>query len=106
MSVSMIQGGIVLMATYLLAMFMILSIGPVIDEVDNMRDTVDTHTFTVANLTFDSFHAWFYGVIVAGCAILTLWFFMIVHAKVVLRRQERMMYGNYPYTRTWGMRPR
>lgn len=105
-SVSMVQAGIVLIVTYLLAMTMILAIGPFMDEVDDKKADIDTHSFTTANLTMDSFHDWFFGVIIAGCVIVTLWFFMVVIAKVQYRRQEQMMYANYPYNPGWGMRPR
>jgi len=77
-----------------------------INVIDYKKADIDTHSFTTANMTFDSFHTWFYGVIVACCAIVTLWFFMVVIAKVQYRRQEQMMYANYPYNPGWGLRPR
>jgi hypothetical protein len=95
MSVTMIQAAIVLAATFMLAMVLVIAIGPIVEQLDIQRSGVDTHSFTVANQTMGNIKAWFYGVIVASCAITTIWFFLVVIAKARYRRQEQAMYQQY-----------
>lgn len=96
---SLVQAGIITLATYILAMTLIFAIGPVIDQIDDIRESavVDFHTFDGADATLANLHDWFYGIIIVGCALTTIWFFMVVIAKVQLKRQEDRMYQtNYP----------
>lgn len=97
-STTIIEAMIVTLSVYLTCAALVTVLGPFVDKVDETRQTMDYSDFTTAAETMSQERLWFYAVIGIACAVTTVWFFLVIIAKILYRRQEAMMQPYNQYT--------
>lgn len=102
--ISLVQAGILVTITYIVAMVLTLTLGPLVDMVDyerqqNMEEWGEDAAFHGAADRFGAVLEWFYGAILLCCGIVTAWFFFVIIAKIRYRRQEGMQSQQQQYWR-------
>lgn len=69
------SAAVILVCFLMVSLVVVTVMGPLIDEIDEVRDTINMRSFDTAAGALDQIHVLFYGMIIFATIVMIIWFF-------------------------------